>query len=116
MARSRLERVFFNVITNALEAMPGGGVIRIRARKDGNYVLIETEDTGSGIPREIRDRLFEPFVTAGKANGLGLGLALSRRAVLDHGGDMWAEPAAGGRFVMCFPLKKEFEMKVCSEV
>jgi K+-sensing histidine kinase KdpD len=116
MARSRLERVFFNVITNALEAMPGGGEIRIRARKDGNYVLIETEDTGSGIPREIRDRLFEPFVTAGKANGLGLGLALSRRAVLDHGGDMWAEPAAGARFVMCFPLKKEFEMKVCSEV
>jgi signal transduction histidine kinase len=106
LARSRIERVFFNVITNALEAMPGGGEIRIRARKDRSYVLIEIEDTGSGIPHEIRDRVFEPFVTAGKANGLGLGLALSRRAVLDHGGDMWVEAAAGARFVMSFPLKR----------
>jgi signal transduction histidine kinase len=116
MARSRIEHVFFNVITNALEAMPGGGEIRIRARKDGNDVLIETEDTGSGIPREIRDHLFEPFVTAGKANGLGLGLALSRRAVLDHGGDMWAEPAAGARFVMSVPLEKGIRNELCSKV
>jgi hypothetical protein len=106
LARSRIERVFFNVITNALEAMQGGGVIRIRAKKDRNFVLVEIEDTGPGIPREIRDRVFEPFVTAGKANGLGLGLALSRRAVLDHGGDMWVEAAAGARFVMSFPLKR----------
>jgi len=105
LARSRIERVFINVITNALEAMPGGGVIRIRGRKDRDQVLIEIEDTGSGIPREIRDRLFEPFVTAGKAGGLGLGLALSRSAVLDHGGDMWVEDAPGARFVMSFPLK-----------
>jgi DNA-binding winged helix-turn-helix (wHTH) protein len=106
LARSRIERTFFNVITNALEAMPGGGVIRIRARQDRNYVLIEVEDTGPGIPREIRGHLFEPFVTAGKVNGLGLGLALCRRAVVDHGGDMWVEPAGGARFVMSFPLKR----------
>jgi signal transduction histidine kinase len=105
LARSRVERTFFNVITNAFEAMPGGGVIRIRAKKDHNSVLIEVEDTGPGIPRNIRDHLFEPFVTAGKPNGLGLGLALSRRAILDHGGDMWVEAAAGARFVMNFPLK-----------
>jgi signal transduction histidine kinase len=106
LARSRVERVFFNVITNAIEAMPGGGDIRIRARKHRNGVLIEIEDTGSGIPHEIRDRVFEPFVTAGKANGLGLGLALCRKAVLEHGGDMWVEPAAGARFVIRFPFKK----------
>jgi DNA-binding winged helix-turn-helix (wHTH) protein len=105
LVRSRIERVFINVIANAHEAMPGGGVVRIRARKDGNHVLIEIEDTGPGIPREIRDHLFEPFVTTGKANGLGLGLALSRRAVLDHGGDMWLEAAPGARFVMSLPLK-----------
>jgi signal transduction histidine kinase len=92
------------VITNALEAMPGGGVIRIRARADQNYVLIEIEDTGPGIPREIRDHLFEPFVTARKTNGLGLGLALSRMAVMEHGGDMWAEAAGGTRFVLSFPF------------
>jgi hypothetical protein len=67
-------------------------------------VLIDVEDTGPGIPRAIRDRLFEPFVTAGKDHGLGLGLALSRQTVLDHGGDMWTEPAAGARFVIRLPL------------
>src|ERR1700761_1128673 len=99
-----MKRVFFNLITNALEAMAGGGEIRIGARKIGNYVLVEIENTGPGISHDIRDRVFEPFVTADKANGLGLGLALSRRAVLDHGGDMWIEPAAGARFVIRLPL------------
>jgi signal transduction histidine kinase len=104
LERSRMGRVFFNLITNALEAMPCGGKIRIGARKSNNFVLIEVEDTGPGIPIEIRDRLFEPFVTAGKDQGLGLGLALSRQTVLDHGGDMWIEPAAGALFVIRLPL------------
>jgi len=104
LERSRIERVFFNIITNAVEAMSGGGEVRIKAAKDGNWVLVEIEDTGPGIPHEIRDRIFEPFVTAGKKNGLGLGLALSRRAVVDQGGDMWVEAAAGARFVIRFPL------------
>ncbi|MGD0617485.1 MAG: HAMP domain-containing sensor histidine kinase [Bryobacteraceae bacterium] len=105
LVRSRIERVFFNLITNALEAMPHGGKIGIGARKADNCVLIEVEDTGPGIPRGIRHRLFEPFVTAGKHNGLGLGLALSRETVLDHGGDMWVEPAQGARFVVRLPLR-----------
>jgi signal transduction histidine kinase len=104
LGRSRIERAFFNVITNALEAMSGGGEVRIKATKNGNWVLVEIEDTGPGFPREIRDRIFEPFVTVGKTNGLGLGLALSRRAVLDQGGDMWIEAAAGARFIIRFPL------------
>jgi signal transduction histidine kinase len=103
---SRMERVFFNLIANALEAMPNGGKLRIVARKAGNHVLIELEDTGPGIPRGIRDRLFEPFVTAGKQDGLGLGLALSRQTVLDHGGDIWTEPATGARFVIRLPLNR----------
>ena len=108
LARSRIKRVFSNLITNALEAMPGGGEVRIGARKTGKYVLVEIEDTGPGIPHDIRDRAFEPFVTAGKANGLGLGLTLSRRAVLDAGGDMWIEAAAGARFVIRFPLTNRY--------
>ncbi len=107
LVRSRMERVFFNLITNALEVMPNGGKIRIGATKAGNCVLIEVEDTGPGIPCGIRDRLFEPFVTAGKDHGLGLGLALSRQTVLDHGGDMWIEPAAGARFVVRLPLERD---------
>jgi signal transduction histidine kinase len=104
LALSRMKLMFFNLITNALEAMPGGGEVRIAARRHSDYVLVTIEDTGPGIPHGIRDRLFEPFVTAGKPGGLGLGLALSRQSVLDHGGDMWIEPAAGARFVIRLPL------------
>ena len=104
LVRSRIKLMFFNLITNALEAMPGGGEVRIGATSNRDYVLVAMEDTGPGIPHEIRDKVFEPFVTAGKENGLGLGLAFSRQAVLDHGGDMWIEPAAGARFVIRFPL------------
>jgi signal transduction histidine kinase len=106
LLRSRMERVFLNLITNALEAMPKGGKIYIGARQTDNSVLIEVEDTGPGIPCGIRNRLFEPFVTAGKDHGLGLGLALSRQTVLDHGGDMWTEPASGARFVVRLPLER----------
>jgi signal transduction histidine kinase len=103
-ARARMERVFINLITNAIEAMPKGGKIRIAARKEGDCALIEVEDSGPGVPAEIYGQLFEPFVTRGKKDGLGLGLALSRRTVRDHGGDMWIEPADGARFVIRLPL------------
>ena len=106
LARARMKLMFFNLITNALEAMPDGGEVRIGATRNRDYVLVAIEDTGPGIPHEIRDKVFEPFVTAGKENGLGLGLAFSRQAVLDHGGDMWIEPAAGARFVIRFPLNE----------
>jgi signal transduction histidine kinase len=104
LVRSHIERVFFNLIANAFEAMPGGGTVRIGARKTGTSVLVELEDTGPGIPACIYDRLFEPFVTSGKEDGLGLGLALARQTVRNYGGDMWIEPAAGARFVIRLPL------------
>jgi signal transduction histidine kinase len=106
LIRSHMERVFFNLIANALEAMPAGGKLHIVCRKTSSYVLIEIEDTGPGIPHGIRDRLFEPFVTAGKPDGLGLGLALSRQTVFNHGGDIWTEPANGARFVIRLPLNR----------
>jgi signal transduction histidine kinase len=104
LVRSHMERVFFNLIANAFEAMPEGGTVRIGARKAGTSVLVELEDTGPGIPACISDRLFEAFVTSGKEDGLGLGLALARQTVRNHGGDMWTEPAAGARFVIRLPL------------
>ena len=108
LVRSQIERVFFNLIANAFEAMPGGGSIRIRARKSSTYVHIDLEDSGPGIPSSIRDRLFEPFVTSGKQDGLGLGLALARQTVRNHGGDMWTEQAAGARFVIGLPLDQTY--------
>jgi two-component system sensor kinase FixL len=61
-------------------------------------------DNGPGIAPEIRDQLFQPFVTAGKRNGLGLGLALSRQTVLEHGGDMWVESQPGRGAIFSFRL------------
>jgi signal transduction histidine kinase len=71
-------------------------------------VVADVRDTGPGIAPAIRDSLFEPFVSAGKKNGLGLGLALSRQTVLDHGGDMWAEsePGHGACFRVRLPAAK----------
>jgi len=106
LERNRMERVFSNLVGNALEMMPGGGKIQISALTHDGFVVAEVSDTGPGIAPEIRDSLFEPFVSAGKKNGLGLGLALSRQTVLDHGGDMWAEsePGRGACFRLRLPL------------
>ncbi|MBZ5594464.1 MAG: sensor histidine kinase [Acidobacteriia bacterium] len=104
LERARVERVFINLIGNALEAMPNGGEIRIDAAVDSDAVTIQVSDTGPGISPEIRDHLFQPFVSSGKKNGLGLGLALSRQTILDHGGDMWAESGLGQGARFCFRL------------
>jgi len=95
MERARMERVFLNLIGNALEAMPEGGRVDIVVEAAESAVLVKVCDTGPGIPAEVRSCLFQPFATSGKKNGLGLGLALSRQTVLDHGGDMWIGEAAG---------------------
>ena len=106
MERDRMERVFVNLLDNALDVMPDGGAIRITAELENGSVVVSVADNGPGIAPEIRDRLFHPFVTAGKKNGLGLGLALARQAVLDHGGDMWTEAASprGACFKIRLPL------------
>ncbi|HXB67695.1 MAG TPA: ATP-binding protein [Candidatus Acidoferrales bacterium] len=105
LERSRMERAFVNLIGNALDAMPDGGEIRITAEVEGGCALVRVEDDGPGIAPEIRTQLFQPFVSAGKRNGLGLGLALSRQTVLEHGGDMWvdSQPGRGARFSFRLP-------------
>ena len=105
LERSRMERVFENLFNNAIEAMPGGGTIRVSSQGAERDVTVIVDDNGPGIDSAISSRLFEPFVTAGKKNGIGLGLALSRKTVVDHGGDMWAEPKQGNgaRFLVRLP-------------
>jgi len=84
--------------------MPTGGEICISAALDSGAVTVRVADTGPGISPEIHENLFQPFVSSGKRNGLGLGLALSRQTVLDHGGDMWAESEPGHGASFCFRL------------
>ena len=102
--RQRIRRVLVNLLVNSLDVMPDGGRIAISAVAQGQTVLIKVSDTGPGITPEIRDRLFQPFATAGKVNGLGLGLACSRRALLERGGEIWVENTSlGACFVVCLP-------------
>jgi signal transduction histidine kinase len=105
LVRSRMERAFVNLIGNAIEAMPEGGEVRIWAQFDAGLVVAHVDDTGPGVALEIRSKLFQPFVTAGKHNGLGLGLALTRQTVLEHGGDLWVDnsPCGGARFSLRLP-------------
>ena len=100
--RDRMERVFLNLINNGIEAMPDGGRLRISASAEPSSVTIRVEDTGAGIAESLRPRLFQPFATAGKKNGLGLGLALSRQTLLDHGGDLTidAQSSCGACFIL----------------
>ena len=106
LERSPMERVFENLIGNAIEAMPEGGAVQISAERNDSIVVVTVEDNGPGIPDSIAPQLFQPFVTAGKKTGMGLGLAFSRQTVVDHGGDLWVDSRQkhGAKFVLRLPL------------
>ena len=93
----RLERAFHNILQNASEAATSDSVrIHVMAARVSNRVEISITDNGPGIPEEIRGEIFQPFVTYGKVAGTGLGLAVVRKAVLDHGGDVKIESSGPG--------------------
>jgi len=104
----RLTRVFHNLVTNAVDAMPDGGRIIVRFQDQSGQVVTEIEDTGKGIPSEIEGQLFEPFATFGKAHGTGLGLSICKRILEDHKG--WiktrTEPGRGAIFAFGLPKAK----------
>jgi signal transduction histidine kinase len=101
----RLERAFHNLLHNAVDAMPGGGRIHVRFSVTDTSVLTEIEDTGPGIPEELKFRLFQPFATHGKAAGTGLGLSISKRIVEAHGGRVrhMDRPGPGAVFMVELP-------------
>jgi len=84
---SQLQQIFFNLILNAFDAMPGGGTLFIQARAVENGVEMMFEDSGSGIPEEQRNNIFEPFFST-KDGGTGLGLTVSYNIVTSHGGTL----------------------------
>lgn len=100
----RLRRVLHNLVHNACDMLSAGGRIEVRATCSDDQVITEVRDNGPGIAPEIRDRLFEPFATHGKAQGTGLGLSICRRIVEDHGGAIEAENAPEGGAVFRFRL------------
>jgi signal transduction histidine kinase len=93
----QLEQVFLNICLNAIQAMSaGGGALGITSRAGDGNVVVEIEDTGPGIPADLRAQVFKPFFTT-KREGNGLGLAISARIVAEHGGHIgYRCPPAGG--------------------
>ena len=104
-------RATLNLVTNALDAVrPKGeqGKVELRlTQPDRETVQIEVIDNGAGIPDEVMPRLFEPFHSTKDSRGTGLGLAVSRKIVREHGGeiDVWTESGSGTRFTIALPIR-----------
>jgi len=107
----QLTQVLLNIVLNALDAMPGGGKLRIsiRATRGGDFVSIEFSDTGTGIPDHIVGSIFDPFFTTKPgARGTGLGLSVSLGIIKQHGGDIRvrSEAGVGTTFTVLLPTAK----------
>ncbi len=110
--RQRLKQILLNLLLNAIKFTGEGGIIRLKARGNGNEVVIEVEDTGVGIPAEEQAYLFEPFYRPShmeqqtRKPGLGLGLAIAKQLVELHGGRIWleSEPGKGSTFSFSLPI------------
>jgi PAS domain S-box-containing protein len=102
---SQLREVFVNLIINALDAMPKGGALRVSASEAGGEVQVRFVDEGIGIPRRIRERIFEPFFSTKGASGTGMGLAVSYGIVTRHNGriDVESDAGRGATFTLTFP-------------
>lgn len=109
----KIERTIINIVKNAVEAMERPGVINIRCKKKNGNLHIAIFDTGPGIPEDILQIVFDPFVSKGKTVGTGLGLSMCQKVIHDHKGSITAcNPKKGGaRFDIILPTKSESEKK-----
>jgi signal transduction histidine kinase len=102
-----LNDVLSNLLVNAIEVLPAQGSVAVRLARNGRHLLIEVMDDGPGIPRELREKIFQPFFTT-KPSGTGLGLAIVERRLAEmQGAIRWESPARNGRgtrFTVSLPL------------
>ncbi|SLM46292.1 putative Histidine kinase [Nitrospira japonica] len=108
--RHMIEQVLMNLILNAVQAMKGGGVLRIRTSVAEGVCLVEVSDTGSGIAPAVLPRIFDPFFTTkGEGEGTGLGLSVSLGIIERHGGKILvnSEVGRGTTFTLCLPLSRD---------
>ncbi len=103
-----LKRILVNLVTNAIQAMPNGGKLTIRAFEKGNIVFVSVEDTGVGIPEEVKPRIFQPLMTT-KSKGQGFGLAVVKRLVEMMGGKISfvSEAGKGTTFTVELPVEQK---------
>ena len=110
--KDQMKRVFANLFKNAMQAMPDGGLLSVRAntvrKGHASFCRIAVSDTGVGIDQADMGRVFDPYFTT-KKDGTGLGLAIVQRVVFDHNGNVWVESEknAGTTFFIDLPLTAE---------
>jgi len=106
----QIQQVLLNLLTNAMDAMAGGGTLRITTSRDDGEAVLRIVDTGPGVPPEARQRIFEPFFTTKTAGGgTGLGLSICRQIAEAHRGSILVEdtPGGGAAFAVRLPLDRE---------
>jgi PAS domain S-box-containing protein len=106
--KDRIVRVFINLIKNAVDAMPEGGTLQIKSIQTDANIKISFADTGIGISKEVLSKLFLPLVTT-KAQGMGFGLAICKRIVEAHGGEITVKSVLGkgATFTVILPIEPE---------
>jgi two-component system, sporulation sensor kinase E len=102
--RNQMKQAFFNIIRNAIQVMPNGGLLKISIGSSDRFVFISFTDTGPGIPAGDLGTIFEPYFTT-KNEGSGLGLMIVQRIMRDHGGELevHSEPNTGTTFTLYLP-------------
>lgn len=110
--RTRFVRMLANVIKNAMEAMPLGGTLTLSIHAEASVVVFAITDTGGGIPPEVQKRIFEPFVTAGKKQGTGLGMAIAKSVVDAHRGEITVESELGVGTTVRVRIPEETSVRV----
>jgi PAS domain S-box-containing protein len=108
----KMRRVFVNLIKNAVDAMPKGGTLRITSKKTDSNLEIIFADTGTGMTKEAKEKIWSPLFTT-KATGIGLGLPIAKSLVEAHGGSITAESKAGkgSSFTVTLPIRSNSESK-----
>jgi len=106
----RLDQVIGNLVSNAIKYTPGGGMVGIEVGAEDDWILVRVSDTGPGIPLEMQEKMFEPFVRGGHGKrfpqGMGLGLSIAQELVEAHGGrlELESEAGLGSKFTIWLPL------------
>jgi signal transduction histidine kinase len=106
----KLSRAIYNLLLNACQSAktgPGAHKVKVKLSEDNDKIEIRIRDTGPGVAESIRETLFQPFVSAGKENGVGLGLTLAQHVAQEHGGEVRLEKSAPGETVFTILLYKQ---------